>query len=344
MPDIFLDHVSKRYAGKTRNSAPHVAVDDVTLTLRHGEISGIIGYSGAGKSTLVRLINALELPTSGTVTVGGVQLTGLTERELRHHRLGIGMIFQQFNLFTSRTVWGNVEYPLRVAGVPVAEHQRRISDLLGFVGLADKAHSYPDQLSGGQKQRVGIARALATNPAILLADEPTSALDPDTTGEVLDLLRRINTELGITMVVITHEMEVIRSLAHRVTVMEAGRVVEDGDAFQLFSAPQAAATAKFVSTVVKAVPQPGEIAGLRLRHPGRLVTLSFVGTATGKTVPHSAVFRIFADHGVDFEVVYGGITEVQGNTFGHLTVSVSGARVDAALAQVRVLVPAAEVA
>src|SRR5690554_4704077 len=275
MPVIQLSEVSKTFPPRTRGEAPLVALDRVSLEIEEGDIYGIIGYSGAGKSTLVRLINALERSTSGSIVVGREELSTLKERELRRIRLGIGMVFQQFNLFTSRTVWGNIAYPLNVAGVPKDQHQARISELLHFVGLADKAHSYPDQLSDGQKQRVGIARALATNPSILLADEATSALDPETTREVLTLLKRINDELGITIVVITHEMEVIRSIAHTVAVMDSGRIIERGDVFDIFSQPQAEATKKFVSTVVQAIPEPGELAALRERHPGRIVALAF---------------------------------------------------------------------
>ncbi|HEU4807233.1 MAG TPA: methionine ABC transporter ATP-binding protein, partial [Homoserinimonas sp.] len=242
MPVIQLSEVSKTFPPRVRGEAPLVALDKVSLEIEKGDIFGIIGYSGAGKSTLVRLINALERTTSGSIVVAGEELSTLRERELRRIRLGIGMVFQQFNLFTSRTVWGNVEYPLNVAGVPKEQHQKRISELLHFVGLADKAHSYPDQLSGGQKQRVGIARALATSPSILLADEATSALDPETTREVLDLLKRVNEEFGITIVVITHEMEVIRSIAHKVAVMDSGRIIERGDVFDIFANPQADAT------------------------------------------------------------------------------------------------------
>lgn len=372
MPVIQLTNVTKEFAPRSRGEAPLIALDNVSLQIERGDIFGIIGYSGAGKSTLVRLINALERTSSGSVLVAGKELSTLKERELRRIRLGIGMVFQQFNLFTSRTVWGNVEYPLRVAGVPKEEHQKRISELLHFVGLADKAHSYPDQLSGGQKQRVGIARALATSPSILLADEATSALDPETTREVLGLLKRVNEEFGVTIVVITHEMEVIRSIAHKVAVMASGRIIECGDVFQIFAHPQTDATKKFVSTVVQAVPEPGELAALQARHPGRIVTLSFNdqlvstkpvtdesgrdglvrdelardGAARGGAAPQSEAFLVFAAEGVGFELIYGGINDIQGRTFGHLTLSLTGAdsAIDRALAAVRGFVTVTEVA
>jgi len=215
-----------------------LAVDHVDLDIEDGEITGVIGYSGAGKSTLVRMINALELPTAGTVTVGGRVTGELGERGLRELRSEVGMIFQQFNLFSSRTVAGNVGYPLRIAGWPRERRRQRVAELLEFVGISDKARQFPHQLSGGQKQRVGIARALATSPRILLADEATSALDPETTLDVLALLKRINRELGTTIVVITHEMEVVSSICDKVAVMEQGRVIEHGPVYDVFADPQ----------------------------------------------------------------------------------------------------------
>jgi D-methionine transport system ATP-binding protein len=340
MPLVELTDVHKTFPA-ARGRTPVEAIRGVDLTVEAGEIVGIVGYSGAGKSTLVRLINALETTTSGSVRVGGREVTGLKERELREVRLGIGMIFQQFNLFRSRTVWGNIAYPLEVAGVPTQERNARISDLLHFVGLADKAHSHVEELSGGQKQRVGIARALATNPQLLLADEATSALDPDTTQEVLGLLRRVNRELGITIVVITHEMDVVRSLAHRVVVMEAGRIVEEGPVVQVLSDPREPVTRRFVSTIVDGEPDAEALAALHARHAGRFVTLAF-----RDDVRQSDVFAALLQHGVRFELVFGGIEEVQGETFGNLTLALDGdpAAVDAAVDAVRALVPTKELA
>ena len=341
MPVIALHNVSKVFAPRSKGETPLAAIDGVSLSVDAGDIYGIIGYSGAGKSTLVRLINALERPTSGEIFVNDRETGAMRERELRHIRLGIGMVFQQFNLFSSRTVWGNVEYPLQVAGVPKREHQKRISELLHFVGLADQAYAYPDQLSGGQKQRVGIARALATSPSILLADEATSALDPETTREVLALLKRVNEEFGVTIVVITHEMEVIRSIAHKVAVMEGGRIVERGDVFDIFSAPQAEATRRFVSTIVTSVPEPEALAALRSNHPGRIVTFSLSdGSAT-----QAAVFQQLVGDGIGFELVYGGINEVRGRTFGHLTLALTGdaGAIDRALSRIRSVATVTEV-
>jgi D-methionine transport system ATP-binding protein len=289
----------------------------------------------------VRLVNALERSTSGAILVNGQDIAALPERELRRVRLGIGMIFQQFNLLNSRTVARNVAYPLEVAGMPKAERSARVAELLRFVGLADKARAYPDQLSGGQKQRVGIARALATQPSILLADEATSALDPETTHEVLALLKRVNEEFGVTIILITHEMDVIRTIATKVAVMDQGRVIERGDVFEVFSNPQHAASARFVGTVVKGVPSAAELAVLRERHSGRIVTLAFRDTG----VDQARVFGEFARAGVAFAVVYGGINEIQGRPFGHLTLSLAAddAVIDAALDRVRRLTTVTEV-
>ncbi|WP_136045698.1 methionine ABC transporter ATP-binding protein [Microbacterium sp. K41] len=320
MPIVSLTNVSKTYPSRSHGEPEVVAVDDVTLDIDQGDVYGIIGYSGAGKSTLVRLINALEPATSGTITVDGVDLTTLGERELRRVRGGIGMIFQQFNLFSSRTVRSNVAYPLTLAGWSKPDIEARVTELLSFVGLSDKAKAYPEQLSGGQKQRVGIARALATKPAILLADEATSALDPQTTHEVLDLLKRVNEEQGVTIVVITHEMDVIQTIATKVAVMENGRVIERGDVFDVFSAPQNPASQRFVGTVVKGVPSPSELAVLRERHRGRLVTFSVRDGDSSQ----AQVFLDLAAAGLDFELVYGGINDIRGRAFGHLTLAIRG--------------------
>ncbi|MEV6773290.1 methionine ABC transporter ATP-binding protein [Nocardia sp. NPDC051030] len=308
--------VSKVFeSGKQR----HTALSDIDLRIEQGEIFGVIGYSGAGKSTLVRLINALEKPTSGTVLISGDPITGVPESRVRHLRREIGMVFQQFNLFRSRTAAGNIEYPLKVAGWPRAERKARVAELLEFVGLSGKARSYPDQLSGGQKQRVGIARALATSPKLLLADESTSALDPETTGEVLRLLKKINRELGVTIVVITHEMDVIRAIADRVAVLAEGRIVELANTFDVFAAPQAASTRSFVETVLHNRPDAEELKRLGERHTGRLVTVDIddehrIGEA----------LAIAARAGVGFEIVYGGVSTLQDKTFGSITLALDG--------------------
>jgi len=340
-PLVELRNVSKVYPA-TVKGAPHVtAIDDVSISIDAGDVYGIIGYSGAGKSTLVRLVNVLERSTAGEILIDGRDVAQLPERELRPVRLGIGMIFQQFNLLNSRTVARNVAYPLEVAGREKADRTARVAEMLDFVGLADKAGAYPDQLSGGQKQRVGIARALASSPALLLADEATSALDPETTHEVLELLGRVNREFGVTIIVITHEMDVIQTLATKVAVMDQGRIIERGDVFDVFSNPQQAASARFVSTVVKGLPSRPELDVLRARHTGRIVTLAF----RSDTVDQTQVFGELSRDGIAFQVVYGGINEIQGRPFGHLTLALTGddTTIDAALDRVRALTTVTEV-
>lgn len=294
------------------------ALDHVSMTIEPGEIVGIIGYSGAGKSTLVRMINGLDTPSSGELLLDETNIVGMSERKLRGIRRNIGMIFQQFNLMSSRTAAGNIEYPLQLQGVGKQERAQRVQELLDFVGLGDKGKSYPEQLSGGQKQRVGIARALATNPSLLLADEATSALDPTTTQEVLDLLRRVNKEFGITIVVITHEMEVVRSIADKVAVMENGRVVEQGSVYEVFSNPQTSVAAKFVATSLRNEPDVVETDDL-LAHEGRLFTINL----TEESGFFTAAARL-KEAGVSIAVVHGGITTLQQHSFGKLTVRLSG--------------------
>jgi D-methionine transport system ATP-binding protein len=323
---VRIESVHKRYGDLT-------ALDDVSLHVEEGAVVGVIGYSGAGKSTLVRLINGLERPTSGQVFVGEAEITALPERELRRVRRDIGMIFQQFNLFRSRTVAGNVAYPLHVAGVPRAERDARVARLLDFVGLLDKAHAYPEQLSGGQKQRVGIARALATEPRLLLADEATSALDPETTADVLALLSRVNRELGVTVVLITHEMEAIRAVAQQVVVMEAGRIVERGSLYDVFSAPSTPAAARFVRSVLHDRPAGATLERLRRAHPGRLVTVR-VADRPGFT---AAVSHAFTTRALRNELVFGGIGELGDRSVGALTYSLTGSdeAIDEALQELR---------
>ena len=294
------------------------ALDHVSMTIEPGEIVGIIGYSGAGKSTLVRMINGLDTPSAGELLLDDTNIVGMSEKKLRGIRRNIGMIFQQFNLMNSRTAAGNIEYPLQLQGVGKQERAKRVQELLEFVGLGDKGKSYPEQLSGGQKQRVGIARALATNPSLLLADEATSALDPTTTQEVLDLLRRVNKEFGITIVVITHEMEVVRSIADKVAVMENGRVVEQGSVYEVFSNPQTSVAAKFVATSLRNEPDVVETDDL-LAHEGRLFTINL----TEESGFFTAAARL-KEAGVSIAVVHGGITTLQQHSFGKLTVRLSG--------------------
>ena len=326
-PHVRFRDVVKEYPGRRRllglrAASPDTArraLDGITLDIPQGSILGIIGHSGAGKSTLVRLINALDTPTSGSVIVDGTDLTGLREAQLQRVRRGIGMIFQHFNLFASRTVAGNVGYPLRVAGRPRAEVQARVAEVLEFVGLADRARSYSSQLSGGQKQRVGIARALASSPTLLLADEATSALDPETTADILGLLTRINEEFGTTIVVITHEMAVVREICDSVVVLDGGRVAEHGSAYDVFSAPATPAGQAFVATAVKGEPGPAALRRLQERHPGTLVAVRI-----DEDFGSPEVARVLDARGVTGTVVHGDVAEVQNRPLGTLTYALSG--------------------
>ena len=312
---IEFRNVSKVFKTKDREVT---AVDDVTLTVEPGEILGVIGYSGAGKSTLVRLINGLDMPTSGELLLDGTDIVGMPERKLREIRRHVGMIFQQFNLFSSRTAAGNIEYPLKLAGVDKKERERRVAELLDFVGLGERGENYPEQLSGGQKQRVGIARALATNPSLLLADEATSALDPETTQEVLSVLRRVNEELGITIVVITHEMDVIRAIADKVAVMEDGKVVEYGSVYDVFANPQTAVAQRFAATSLRNRPDEVETQEL-LAKPGRLFTVDLTEDSGFFGAAEQA-----RERGVAVEPVHAGITTLQERSFGKMTVRLNG--------------------
>lgn len=320
MPHIIIKDVSKTYPPRKRGGVAVTAVDSVSLEVERGDIFGVIGYSGAGKSTLVRLVNGLEPVSEGSIVIDDTDITRLPASQLRAVRQGIGMIFQRFNLLRSRTIRGNVAYPLEVAGVPAARRRARVDELLSFVGLADKADAHPEQLSGGQQQRVGIARALAAEPQILLADEATSALDPETTDEVLDLLARVNRELGVTIIVITHEMDVIARIADRVAVMDAGRVVEQGTTYDVFTSPQTDTARRFVRTVVRALPDGDALTALRAKHEGRLFTISF----TDEGASEARVFGALARAGVDFNLVHGGVDDIQGRVYGLLTIAVRG--------------------
>ena len=243
---IELEHIVKTFHLDSSQTVD--AVNDVSLTIQDGEIFGIIGSSGAGKSTLVRCINLLERPDSGSVRIDGVEMTRLRPKELYRARKKIGMIFQQFNLFPSRTVGQNVAYPLKGSGLSKEETRAKVRELLTLVGIADKEDAYPSELSGGQKQRVAIARALANDPTILLCDEATSALDPQTTGAILRLLKELNQKLNLTMVIITHQMEVVKTICRRAAVMTGGEIVEAGNMLDLFADPQHPVTKNFVRT------------------------------------------------------------------------------------------------
>ncbi|ARZ66621.1 ABC transporter [Streptomyces albireticuli] len=318
---IELRHVTKTFpAGGGDRGSVFRAVDDVSLTVERGSVFGIVGHSGAGKSTLLRVINYLEEPTSGSVLVDGEDLGALGERRRRAVRQSIGMVFQQFHLFRSRTVLGNVAYPLRLAGHPRREVREQAAEALRFVGLEDHARRYPEQLSGGQRQRVGIARALATSPKVLLCDEATSALDPQTTGEVLDLLKRVNAELGVTIVLITHEMDVVRGICDRVAVMADGRVVESGGVYDVFARPRHPVTRSFVRSALHDVPEGAALERLRSRHTGRLVTVP----VTRDGADGSGLSRLLRRYELDFTIAHAGVGEVQDLPLGSVTLELRG--------------------
>ena len=300
-----------------------LALDDVSLHVRKGEIFGIIGLSGAGKSTLIRCINMLERPTSGTIVVDGSEITSLDKHKLRLSRQKIGMIFQQFNLLSSRNVFDNVMFPLQIAGVPREKAAKRVQELLELVGLTAKTSMYPAQLSGGQKQRVGIARALANGPSILLSDESTSALDPQTTSSILKLLKDINRQFNLTILLITHDMNVIKEICDRVAVIDNAKVIESGAVLDIFSNPKTAISRSFVNAVLtREIPvellldapeRNGEI-------ETRLIRVSFIGASAGKPLISSMIRR----YNIDVNILYGNIDRIKDTPFGSLTLEVIG--------------------
>lgn len=321
MTVIQLDNVSKQY--KTANGSL-TAVDNVSLTIQDREIFGIIGYSGAGKSTMIRLLNGLEKPTSGDVLVNDVNISKARGNALRNARHHISMVFQHFNLLWSRTVAENIAFPLEIAGVKKDVREKRVKELIALVGLEGRDDAYPSQLSGGQKQRVGIARALANNPTVLLCDEATSALDPETTDAILDLLVSINEKLGLTIVLITHEMHVIRKICHRVAVMEKGKVVEQGDVLEVFQNPQAPITKRFVTQVTSTGQKESVAQMLEDYREGQLIKLFFVGDQTEQPVI-TEIIRKFA---VDVNIVHGNISPTKSGPYGTLIVQLTGSDAD----------------
>ena len=300
------------------------AVRGVSLTIQDGEIFGVIGYSGAGKSTLIRLINLLERPTSGKIFVNGQELTALAPKELRQARRKIGMIFQHFNLMKSRTVYSNVAYPLRGSSLSKEERRNKVMNLLKLVGLEEKALAYPSQLSGGQKQRVAIARALANDPTVLLCDEATSALDPQTTQDILRLLRDVNRKLGITIVLITHEIAVVKEICTRLAVMDAGRVVEEGAIYDVFSQPKAELTQRFIRTTNNLARFEELLANapdsLNLMPGDVIAQMEFHGGSAG----HALVSTLSREYGVDISIVFGNIDILQATPLGTLIVIFRG--------------------
>lgn len=297
------------------------ALQHIGLTIRDGDIQGIIGFSGAGKSTLLRMINALEVPTEGHVEVDGRNVDELPREALRKLRKQIGMIFQQFNLLSSKTVYDNIAIPMVLNKADKAVIDARVKELLRFVGLSDKAQVYPDQLSGGQKQRIGIARALATNPSILLCDEATSALDPETTDSILELLERINREMNITIVVVTHEINVVRRICNRVAVMDHGRMVEQGSVLEVFSNPRQEMTKRFVQTVIPDKIPDSIVRSLKKETRNyKLLKLRFLG----ETTTEDLFYEINRKFPVETGIIFASCNELQGTALGIFVVEAIG--------------------
>lgn len=293
------------------------AIKDISLTIDKGDVFGIIGLSGAGKSTLIRCLARLVTPTRGTVSFHGIDIAQMDKEALREFRKNIGMIFQHFNLLSSRTVAENIAYPLEIIGTSAAEQERRIDELLSLVGLSSKKHAYPSQLSGGEKQRVGIARALATNPEVLLCDEATSALDPKTTREILNLLRSINKQLGVTIVLITHSMEVIKHICNKVAVIEKGLIVEEGLVSDVFADPKHATTKHFLQNASHEIP----VEFLKKPSPNRkLLRLCFKGDAAGEPI----ISELVRKFNVDANILLGWIDRLQTTTIGTLVIELVG--------------------
>lgn len=318
---IRLENISKDFVvdGKTVH-----AVKDVTIEIDKGQIFGIIGFSGAGKSTLVRCINLLEIPTSGKVFLEDTELTALPYKKLREARQKIGMIFQSFNLMPSRTVYENIELPLKHNGYPKDKRKQRIEELLSLVELSDKGNNYPSQLSGGQKQRVAIARALAGDPKVLLCDEATSALDPKTTSQILALLKKLNQELKLTIVIITHQMSVVKDICDRAAVMEQGDVIEQGYVYDLFSNPKTKLTKSFMETAnnfgsfFDILDEKGSLADVA--DGTHIYLLTYTGDAAGKALM-SEIYKKFT---VESNILYGNIDYIKGKPLGKLAVNLTG--------------------
>lgn len=313
---IEIQNVSKRFDCAT--GEVH-ALRNVSLTIEKGDIFGVIGFSGAGKSTLIRMVNQLERPSEGKVLIDGVDITTLSKPELRGLRKKIGMIFQQFNLLQSKSVFQNIAAPLILNKVPKKEIERRVGELLQFVELEDKIHTNVSRLSGGQKQRVGIARALATDPDILLCDEATSALDPKTTDSILELLKKVNRELNVTILLITHEMNVIRDLCSKVAVMDSGSILEQGSVLEVFGNPRHEITKSFVRTVIDdSIPKSLIASLLADCRENRIFRLRFQGTSAEAPL----LYRISKEHGIENSILFATVCELQGTVFSVMIVQV----------------------
>lgn len=324
---IELEHVSKTFRTK---SLVVNALDDVSLSVDKGDIFGVIGFSGAGKSTLLRMVNGLETPTSGKITVNSLLPSLLRGKSLRAFRKEIGMIFQHFNLLESRTVFDNIALPLRLAKKSRAEIESRVRELLRFVDLEDKIRSFPKELSGGQKQRVGIARALALSPSILLCDEATSALDPRTTDSILDLLKKVNKEFGVTILMITHQMNVIQKICNKVAVLEGGSLIESGNVIDVFGNPSTETTRNFIRTVINdRLPESVKSYLRDYKGAQKVLRLRFDGKNADSPIMAEAVKAT----GVNISVLYGIVTELEEKVVGFQTVQITGSEEQIALAE-----------
>lgn len=313
----FMD-ISKTF--QTKKDTIH-ALNHVSLTIDDGDVFGIIGFSGAGKSTLLRMVNALEVPTTGHVEIDGKNIDALSHKELRGVRKKIGMVFQQFNLLESKSVYDNIAIPLRLNKADTVQIRNTVMKLLQFVNLKDKADVYPGQLSGGQKQRVGIARALATNPSILLCDEATSALDPETTDNILQLLERINKELHITILIVTHEIQVIQRICNKVAVMEHGQVVEQGSVLDVFSNPQQNITKRFIQSVIPDTIPNTVIEKIRAQKDNyKIVKVRFLGDKATDNV----LYEINQTFDVQTNVLFASVNELQKNVLGIFILQIIG--------------------
>lgn len=314
---IRINNLSKVYPARSGNVQ---ALSGISLNIPQGSVYGIMGVSGAGKSTLVRCLNLLERPTEGEVIVNGQDLTKLTDKELRTARQKIGMIFQHFNLLQSRTVAGNIAFPLEIAGWTAADIKARVAELLPLVGLADKAEAYPSELSGGQKQRVGIARALALKPDVLLCDEATSALDPKTTESILALLRDINRQLGLTIVIITHEMNVIKDICTHVAVLSESRCVENAAVEEVFLSPKSQVAKDFVAGIFKAEIPEELLKELNKHTDSELVRVSFLGNSASEPM----INGLIRSSDVQVNILYGSVDHLRGTLFGNLLLELRG--------------------
>lgn len=313
---IELKHITKVFH---LQKGDIIACDDINLKIDDGVIFGVIGYSGAGKSTLVRIINQLEKQTQGEVIIGGEDISKLSHDELRQKRMKIGMIFQHFNLLWSRTVQKNIELPLEIAGIPKEERIKKAKELIQLVGLEGRENAYPSELSGGQKQRVGIARALANDPSILLCDEATSALDPDTTEQILELLKKINKQLGITIVMITHQMEVVQKICHHIAVMSEGRIVEEGNVKDIFGSPKHQVTRRFVRDISSKVDDDKLNEDLKKIYPeGMLLRLTFEEDIARTPV----VSEVIKQTNISISIVFGNLTNTINSSFGVLIINI----------------------